>query len=86
MRGNPRSLEEWLYLKLLNSARFQRFVRRIYNKVNGIKDTPYVHEETASEFLYKPTAGQRFKAFRVIFWDEIKKSFGFPGNKNKPFK
>ena len=77
MRQAPRSIEEWLYYKLLDSQGFHRFVRRIYRKVNGIKDVPEMDmKRTASSLLYRPTRPEKFKAFRVLFWDEFRSTFG----------
>lgn len=78
---NPRNLEEWLYYKLLDSPAFNRFVRRVYNKINGISDTP----PAPSEHLFKPTKAQKFKAYRVLFWDEIRASLNLP-KKSTRFK
>lgn len=85
MRRPPRSLEEWLYYKLLDSPAFHRFVRRVYNKVNGISDTPQ-QQIKPSEFLFKPTRFQKFKAYRMLFWDEIRASFNLPKKSSKYFK
>lgn len=77
MRQAPRSIEEWLYYKLLDSQGFHRFVRRIYRKVNGIKDIPEMDmKRTANSLLYRPTQVEKFKAFRVLFWDEFRSTFG----------
>lgn len=86
MRRPPRSLEEWLFYKLIDSAGFHRFVGRIYRKVNGIKESPYQETLSASQFLYKPTATQKFKAFRILFWDEMRSIVGLPRNAEKYYK
>ncbi|KAL3229522.1 hypothetical protein RNJ44_01658 [Nakaseomyces bracarensis] len=87
MRRPPRSLEEWLYYKLLDSASFNRFVRRVYNRINGISESPALHHHTnPSEYLFKPTRMHKFKAYRLLFWDEIRGSFGLPKKSTKYFK
>ncbi|CAB4253863.1 similar to Saccharomyces cerevisiae YNL211C Putative protein of unknown function [Maudiozyma barnettii] len=77
MKKAPRSIEEWLYFKLLDSPGFHRFVRRIYRRINGIKDTPDIeYRQTISPLLYKTTQLQKFKAFKILFIDEFRSSFG----------
>lgn len=79
MRRAPRSIEEWLYFKLLDSPGFNRFVRRIYNRINGIKNSPDINfQPRISPLLFKPTSSQKFKAFKVLFFDEFRSTFGFP--------
>ncbi|AJT28432.1 CIH_collapsed_G0045450.mRNA.1.CDS.1 [Saccharomyces cerevisiae] len=73
----PRSIEEWFYYKLLSSPGFHRFVRKVYRKVNGIKEDPFTDQSTAFQYLYKPTPRQKFKALRLLFWDEMRSTFGF---------
>lgn len=86
MRNRPRSIEEWLYYKLLDSPGFHRFVRRIYRKINGIKDSPNINiQETTTSFLYRPTQLQKFKAFRMLFWDEFRGTFGLNRKTNDIF-
>ncbi|AQZ10138.1 YNL211C [Zygosaccharomyces parabailii] len=82
MRKAPRSVEEWLYYKLLDSPGFHKFVGNIYKKINGIKDKP--HEIfTSSEYLYRPTRSQKFRAYRVLFWDEMRTLIGLPRKSEK---
>ncbi|SCU96349.1 LAME_0F15962g1_1 [Lachancea meyersii CBS 8951] len=86
MRGGPRSIEELLYQKLLESAGFHRFVRRIYYKVNGLQEP--MNKETRSvsaDQIFRPTKTQKFKAFRTLFWDELRSTFGFQRRFNKKF-
>ncbi|CCK70769.1 Mrx7p KNAG_0F01000 [Huiozyma naganishii CBS 8797] len=79
MRRAPRTLQEWLYFKLLDSPAFHRFVRRIYRRVNGIRDNATMEfEKQESDLLYRPTSWHKFKAFRYLYWDEIRATFGFP--------
>ncbi|SCU98378.1 LAMI_0F14356g1_1 [Lachancea mirantina] len=78
MRGGPRSIEDYLYHKLLESQAFHRFVRRIYYKINGIRDIPLDHSVRQSPTTFQPTGLQKFKAFRTLFWDEIRSTIGFP--------
>ncbi|ODQ61959.1 hypothetical protein WICANDRAFT_27625 [Wickerhamomyces anomalus NRRL Y-366-8] len=76
---SPRNLEEFLYLKLMNSPAFHRFVRNIYFKVNGIQPpTRPLHEQHAADHLFQPTSAQKFKAYRLLFYDEWRATFGFP--------
>lgn len=82
----PRNLEEWLYCKLLESEGFHRFVRKVYNKVNGIKETPLQHQANPSEFLYKPTRLHKFRAYRMLFWDEMRASLNLPKKSSKFLK
>ncbi|GAV48146.1 hypothetical protein ZYGR_0I04430 [Zygosaccharomyces rouxii] len=85
MKRPPRSLEEWLYLQLLDSPRFHRFVGNVYRKVNGIKDGPQEGSFTASEYLFQPTKRQKFKAYRILFWDEMRSLIGLPRKSDKFF-
>lgn len=76
-----RNLEEYLFHKLMKSHAFHRFVRGIYYKVNGIDPRTINHEPTgprfpASDTLFQPTPGQKFKAFRLMFYDEMRSSVG----------
>ncbi|SCU94138.1 LADA_0G06810g1_1 [Lachancea dasiensis] len=77
MRMGPRSIEELLYQKLMQSAGFHRFVRRVYLKVNGLEE-PLSHSKIAytAESVFKPKPHHKFKAFRVLFWDEMRSIFG----------
>lgn len=76
MKGAPRSLEEWLFYKLMNSARFHNFVRSVYYKVNGIN--PHnVDNISKTDRMFHPSPFQKFKAYRMLFWDEMRTTFGF---------
>ncbi|CDO94082.1 unnamed protein product [Kluyveromyces dobzhanskii CBS 2104] len=77
MKGAPRSLEEWLFYKLMNSAGFHRFVRRIYYKVNGI-NPQQMETMGKTNQLFRPTGLQKFKAYRMLFWDEMRSTVGLP--------
>lgn len=82
MRPPPRSLEELLYRKLVELPRFQEFVKRIHHKINRIpyEDPPHIQEAKMRRLnvhTYKPTAFQKFNAFRIIWVDEMKRLFGF---------
>ncbi|AAS50602.1 ABL169Wp [Eremothecium gossypii ATCC 10895] len=71
----PPIFEEWLFRKLLYSRGFQSFVRTVYCKINGIK--PRAPQSIVNSGLpFHPTRGQKFRAFRVLFWDEVKVVFG----------
>ncbi|CCD25682.1 Mrx7p NDAI_0F03640 [Naumovozyma dairenensis CBS 421] len=85
MRGPPRSLQEWLYYKLLESPSFHKFVGNIYRKVNGIKDVPPPEFMSDIHFLYTPTRKHKFKAFRMLFFDEYRTFFGFSRKTDKFF-
>ncbi|CAH01007.1 Mrx7p [Kluyveromyces lactis] len=85
MKGAPRSLEEWLFYKLMNSQGFHRFVRRVYYKVNGIN--PHQMEQTSrTDRLFHPTGLQKFKAYRMLFWDEVRSVVGLPRITDKYLK
>lgn len=86
MRGAPRSLEEWLYYKLMRSDAFHRFVRRIYYKVNGIKDPSPADEISRAGLSFHPTRVQKLNAYRILFLDEMRGSFGLKRNARKYFK
>lgn len=79
-------MEELLYLKLINNVRFQSFVRKIYRKVNSIPDLTHQEKITAFQYLYKPTRVHKFKAFKILFWDEIRATLGFKRQAEKFFK
>ncbi|QLQ79407.1 hypothetical protein HG537_0C00540 [Torulaspora globosa] len=81
MRRAPRSLEEWLYSKLLDSESFHRFVGKIYRKVNNIKEPSSEWQST-----FKPTSRQKFKAYRILFWDEMRSTLGLPKKSSRFFK
>lgn len=87
MRKPPRSLEEWLYLKLMDSIYFHRFVRKIYNRINGIKGMENIEfEQAISQSLYKPTMSHKFRAYRILFMDEIRGIIGLPRKSDKILK
>lgn len=86
MRRPPRSLEEWLYYKLMDSEGFHRFVGKIYRKVNNIQDPKLDKSSLASESSFKPTSLQKFKAYRMLFGDEIRTIFGLPRKNDKYLK
>lgn len=75
MKGPPRSLEEWIYYKLIQSPAFHKFVRSVYNKVNGIKPTN-MEPVLGFDDMFHPTTLQKFKAYRILFWDEMRTSVG----------
>ncbi|CCE66322.1 hypothetical protein TPHA_0P01640 [Tetrapisispora phaffii CBS 4417] len=84
--GNPFVFEEWLYRSLLNSKNFHSFVRRVYNRVNGIKNEPITFSKPqAQDFLYKPTNYQKFIAFKKLFIQDVKSSMGI-STKHNNFK
>lgn len=78
----PRNIEELLYLKLMQSAQFHRFVRSIYAKVNGLP-SPHQQDmlnkkfENKFDLIYHPTRVQRFNLWRKLFVDEFKRNLGF---------
>lgn len=76
MKPPPRSLEEWLYRYLMESPRFHHYVRRVHAKINRIPMHEEVHK-TMEARDYKPTRAHKFNAFRIIWFDELKRSFGF---------
>ncbi|CUM67213.1 uncharacterized protein PRCAT00004906001 [Priceomyces carsonii] len=67
-------LEELLYRSLLQSKVFNRWVKRIHGRINGIRYQEPPEIRDFSSFV--PTKAQKFKAFRIIWLDEMKKSIG----------
>ncbi|CDR44090.1 CYFA0S13e03202g1_1 [Cyberlindnera fabianii] len=67
----------------MQSPAFHRFVRSVYNKVNGIDphagNEPKLRETSGS---FKPTAFHKFKAWRLLFYDEMRSSFGMTKKHN----
>lgn len=95
MRKPPKSIEEWLYYKLLDSKGFHRFVRAIHDKINGIdhmsRDPNYTYtnqkfNDVSFTTPFKPTKLQKFKAFRLLFYDEWRATLGFQRQIHKHFK
>lgn len=90
-------LERWLYQKLISSPGFHRFVRMIYNKVNGIdhmsQDPNYGNSFNASVFSsinkpveYKPSLLHKLNAFRLLYIDEWRSIFGLQRKIHNHFK
>ncbi|ODV66132.1 hypothetical protein HYPBUDRAFT_112646 [Hyphopichia burtonii NRRL Y-1933] len=81
VRPPPKSLEDFLYYKLLDSRAFNNFVRRVHARINRIPyyelDARYNEEHMKLVKSFNPTAWHKFKAFRTIWWDEMKRSFTF---------
>lgn len=82
MRPPPQSLEELLYRKLIELPRFREWVKRIHHRINRIpyEDPPHIQEAKMRKLnaqTYKPTPWQKFNAFRIIWVDEMKRTFGF---------
>ncbi|KAK6202558.1 uncharacterized protein RJT21DRAFT_118623 [Scheffersomyces amazonensis] len=80
MRPPPRNLQELLYQKLIDSPAFNNWVRKIHARINRIPYNP--HPDTIPKVTnidmesYKPTRLHRFNAYRIIWVDEMKRSFG----------
>lgn len=77
----PNNLEDYLFIKLMQSQAFHRFVRNIYYKVNGIDPRTINQHQSGPRFpaadpLFQPTPAHKFKAFRLMFYDEMRASFG----------
>ncbi|SCV05305.1 LANO_0H04544g1_1 [Lachancea nothofagi CBS 11611] len=85
MRGSPRSVQELLYQKLMESPGFHRFVRRIYYRINGLQEPMGNDSLPHAGQNFRPTALQKFKAFRVLFWDEMRSVVGLERRFNKRF-
>lgn len=74
------SFERYLYNKLITSPAFHRWVRRIHARINGIplhhvdptRKPPLTHISIEN---YLPTLNHKMKAFRIIWWDEMKRAF-----------
>ncbi|CCH58874.1 hypothetical protein TBLA_0B00290 [Henningerozyma blattae CBS 6284] len=76
MRRPPRNIEEWLYYTLLDSKTFQRFVQRLYNKINGISETSKTTPMDSVQFLYRPTRIHKLRAYKALFVDEFRRTLG----------
>lgn len=76
---SPSSLEEILYRTLMNSPTFHHWVRRIHARINKIplEEQPIEMGRTVYLEDYQPTTLHKINAARIIFWDELKKSFTF---------
>lgn len=72
----PQSIEQWLYQNLMSSPHFLNWVKRIHARINKL---PLDNEPIKLVNSYNPTPMHKFKAFRVIWWDELKKLFTFRG-------
>lgn len=63
----------------MESKAFHRFVQKVYSKVNGIPNHPsnMQNSEIRTNYqLYTPTTWHKVNAFRQLFIDEMKRSFG----------
>ncbi|CCC71040.1 hypothetical protein NCAS_0G01530 [Naumovozyma castellii] len=83
MRNRPRNIQEWFYYTLLESPAFHRFVGKVYRRVNGIKDIPPLEHKQTLQFLYKPTKAHKINAFKMLFIDEYRATFGLPKKTDK---
>lgn len=72
------SLEDLLFHKLVHSPAFNAWVRRIHARINRIplEERP-VDGPRISYAEYTPTVWHKANAFRIVFWDELKKAFTF---------
>lgn len=75
----PSSLQELLYRQLMNSPTFHRWVRRVHARINRIplEEQPIENGRSIHLLDYTPTTWHKINAFRVVLWDELKKSFTF---------
>lgn len=73
-------VEKLLYDALMRLARFHRFVGRVHAKVNRIpyRDPRYSYNDEHMKVVsrYVPTKWHKINAFRVLWWDEMKRSVG----------
>jgi len=78
MRPPPRSIEEWFYRYLMDSPGFHRWVKRVHARINRIPfEEPLVQNGVkVNVHNYKPTMVHKFHAFRVVWADEMKRTFG----------
>ena len=76
MKPPPKSLEEWLYRYLMESNTFHHYVRRIHAKINRIPMQDEV-QKTMEASDFQPTRAHKFNAFRIIWFDELKRTIGF---------
>lgn len=80
MRPPPKSLEEMLYRYLLDSPAFNNWVKRVHARINGLppphlqRPQSDVNVKDFNDFV--PTRVQKFNAFRIIWLDELKRTFG----------
>ncbi|CAH2447534.1 Protein of unknown function (DUF2697) [Komagataella phaffii CBS 7435] len=78
----PKSLEDILFEKLMQSVAFHRFVRSIHAKINGLPP-PHVQDRmqykmnhmNQYDYLFHPTSYQKFKAWSILFGQELRKTF-----------
>lgn len=72
------SLAELLYERLMASPAFHHWVRRVHARINGIPynvphpNRPFVEQSLDS---FTPTRYQKWNAFRVVWIDELKRTF-----------
>ncbi|CAK7891787.1 MIOREX complex component 7 [[Candida] anglica] len=69
----------------MDSPAFNNWVKRVHARINGLPP-PHLqqeHQNLKVENLndFHPTRYQKFNAFRIIWADEFKRSFGF-GRRN----
>lgn len=81
MRPPPKSVEEYLYRLLIDSPAFNGWVRRVHARINGLPP-PHLQKPHADYTVknyedFHPTRVQKFNAFRILWADELKRSFGF---------
>lgn len=68
--------EQYLYNTLIRSPAFNRFVHRIYNRVNRIPNHPLnTPRKTIDLHSYKPTRLHKARAFYTLWRGEMKDSF-----------
>ena len=81
MRPPPRSIEEYLYRLLIDSPTFNHWVKRIHARINGLPP-PHLQQKqqdiNVNEYQdFRPTRTQKFNAFRILWVDEVRRTFGF---------
>lgn len=72
-------LEQWLYQRLRNSPHFKHIVRQIHAAMNNLPPPPPLnspHKQFYNSSL-KPTSFQILNAWRIIWVQEMFKSFTF---------
>jgi len=73
-------IEQWLYQRLKASPHFHQMVRHIYATMNNLPPPPPLNASSNTQFYnsaLKPTNSQRFKAYVIVWRQEMKNSFLF---------
>lgn len=64
-----------MYRRLMSSKLFHHFVKHIHAKINNIPPPPPLMQGNEAPRL-TPTAMMKLNAYKIIWVDEMRKSFG----------